>query len=370
MSNISYDGYIVRLHDHCEDHHSEIECICCDHNICAKKIFSKGIKGFATAQNLDSNTIASLNSNHHVAQVEPNFIAKKCAQTVPWGLERIGGLTNTIAQIGSNLTFSNVHFFVLDTGISVKNPDLNVVEALNFVETEKSAMDFDGHGTAVAGLIGAKDNNGQFVGVCPGAPLHGYKVLDKTGSGTFAQVISGLERVIEFKEAHSNLDIVVNMSLAASVPVFDYTSLDYLVQSMVVNYNIPVVVASGNNYSYSGYFSPAHTLEAITVGAYEQNNIMTYFSNFGPEVDILAPGVDLPTLFIKYSSNNWSGTSFACPLVAGAVGLYLARNPGAIASNIASSLLSISQSVDPALNPSIIDVYGWGPTTSVYVGTI
>lgn len=370
MSNIVHDGYIVRLHDDCHDHSEAIECICCDHNICAKQIFSKGIKGFSTTQNLDSSVIASLNSNHHVAKVEPNFIAKKCGQTVPWGLERIGGLSNTISQIGSNLSFSNVHFFVLDSGISVKNPDINVVEALNFIETERSAMDFDGHGTAVAGLIAAKDNSSNFVGVCPGAPIHGYKVLDKSGSGTFAQIIAGLERVIDFKEAHSYLDIVVNMSLGGYVGTTNYTSLDYVVQSMVLNYNIPVVVAAGNNSQYADNYSPAHTNEAITVGAYNPNNELSDFSNLGSKVDILAPGRDLPTLFIKYSSNNWSGTSFASPLVAGAVGLYMARNPGSIASNIGSNIFYISQSIDSSLNPPIIHYDPDTPTVSVYVGTI
>lgn len=370
MSNLAtFDGYIVRLHDDCHDHHQTIQCLCCDHNISAKRIFSKGIKAFST-HDLDQETIQNLNAQDHVHSVEPDYIVQKCSQQVPWGVQRVGALSNTLSQIGSNATFSNVHFFVLDTGVSVKNSDLNVVEALTFVTSEKGATDFDGHGTAAAGLIAGKDNDSSLVGICPGAPIHGYKVLNKDGSGTFSQIMDGLITVMNYMDAHPTTKAVVNMSLGGKVGTTSYNYMDVLVAYLVTNYNVPVVVAAGNSAENASLFSPAHVVEAITVGAYSQTNQLSSYTNYGSYVDILGPGDNLPVLYPKNTSNILSGTSFACPIVAGAVGLYITRNPNYVASNLATDLKNIAQSIDPSVNPAISHSVANTTNTSVYVGTI
>jgi subtilisin family serine protease len=299
-------------------------------------------------------------------------------QTIPEGLRRIGGLQSS-AQIGSrrSLAGKGVHMFVLDTGVDSRHADINVVESRSFVPTEPAADDLNGHGTMAAGVAAARDNDGHVVGVAPDVPIHGYKVLGATGSGSISNIVAALDAVIAFRlrsgsSSSSVKGIVVNMSLGGDVGTREYTSLDLAVTQAVTVHGIVVVAAAGNETQDAGTVSPAHAREAITVGSYDwATDKFSSFSNFGDVVDLLAPGERILTTAPGNRTDRADGTSFSCPYVAGAAALYLAnRNPRATPSEVARALCDLAADPHDGANPRIAGVPPSTPTISLFVARL
>ncbi len=324
--------------------------------------------------------IAALETDADILSIEPDIEVSAYAQTVPWGVTRIGTSSSTVADIDGDGSVSATNIFILDTGVAPNHPDLNRFAARSFVPRESSVDDLNGHGTAVAGVAAARDNAEGIVGVCPGAKIHSYKCLDRGGSGQLSWIIAAIEAVSTWKSAlpsGSTERAVVNMSLGGYVGSFAYTSLDYAVQSLVAK-GVPVVVAAGNSADLAGLYTPAHTTEAITVGAYDSGNNIASFSNYGEVVDILAPGVNILTTGINTRSRKptyvtYSGTSFSAPHVAGAVALYLTKNPGALPEDISTALKTYGTNANTAnTSPLITNKSSFPNTTqvSVYVSEI
>jgi subtilisin family serine protease len=259
----------------------------------------------------------------------------------------------------------------IDTGVSVKHPDVNVIESLSFMENEIGLTDLNGHGTAVATTIAAKNNSVYTLGICPGAQVHSYKVLGEDGSGYFSYSLAAIEKAIEFREQYSNVPMIVNMSLGGYVGNSDYTALDYAISNLVCTYHVPVVVAAGNETDDASTYSPAHCKEAITVGSYSQSNELSWFSNYGSDLDILAPGESLAVAYKKFSQDYMSGTSFAAPIVSGCIGTYLMENPSASPSQIKTALQEMPI-LAAQCNVSASITHGYANTThdSVYIGDI
>ncbi len=257
---------------------------------------------------------------------------------------------------------STVRVFVLDTGMYVNHPDLRVMEHVSFVP--ELADDLNGHGTHVAGIIGARNNSDYVIGVAPGIGLHAIKVLDRNGDGTSATVISGINHVINFKRANPTVPCVINLSLGVVVNMTSYNMIDTAC-AQAVNEGIVVVVAAGNDSIDARNVSPAHTTEVITVGAYDVYDRLASFSNYGTAIDILAPGSNV--LSTSYTGNTtiMSGTSMASPAVAGWCALYLQYQPTATPAQVAQALKLLSVSSD---NPSISHTRGTSTTRlSVFV---
>ena len=218
----------------------------------------------------------------------------------------------------------------------------------------ESYDDDNGHGTHVAGIIGAKNNHRGVVGVAPGARLWAVKVLDSRGFGTTSSVICGLDWVIR----HQNKIEVVNMSLGG--PGSDGRCSDDAYHKAVCKVNqagIPVVVAAGNAGERVRKTVPATWKETITVSAFadfdgrpdglagtgctrQRDDTFASFSNYGPDIDIAAPGVCIDSLSRRGRTETLSGTSMAAPHVAGAVALYKSRNRDASSKAVRNWLLS------------------------------
>ena len=111
------------------------------------------------------------------------------AQTLPWGIDRIDAESARRWRGMVVGAITNVNAYIIDTGIDTDHADLNVVKHVNFAGGPNK--DCNGHGTHVAGTVAAKDNTIDVVGVAPGAPLTGVKVLGCGGSGTTSGVIKG-----------------------------------------------------------------------------------------------------------------------------------------------------------------------------------
>jgi aqualysin 1 len=298
------------------------------HGIEVGRLYSSAIEGFSAT--IPEAKVAELRNDPSVELVEavqPVTIEQSGTyQALPWGINSIDGdISSTLAGNGSG-TVSNVRVYIIDSGIQTHS-DLNVVGGRNFVTGMLSTAwgDDHGHGTHVAGTVAARDNSQWVVGVAPGAPLYSLRVLDASGSGNSAIVVSALDwltaQVRSQKSAGTYLPTVVNMSLGGPAS----SAVDYAVRTLIAQ-GVVVVVAAGNENIDAYYSSPARVGEAITVGAIDNYGRKASFSNYGSVVDIQAPGVSIISTYKNGGAAWMSGTSMASPHVAGAAALYLSKS--------------------------------------------
>jgi subtilisin family serine protease len=259
-------------------------------------------------------------------------------QSIPWGISKTGATQSyTLAGNGSGVV-TGVRTYVIDTGVDMKNADLNRPLHVNFIADRKNT-DCNGHGTHVAGTMAAYDNTAAVVGIAPGAPVYGVKVLDCNGSGTTTSVIKGVDWVA----ANALLPAVANMSLGGGASQL----LDDAVRAAAAR-GIVFAIAAGNSSASACTASPARiggvgTPGVLVTAANDVNDLEASFSNYGSCVDIWAPGVAVPSLKLGGGVVSLSGTSMASPHVAGAAALYWARNPSATHGTVSSYLRQMSQ---------------------------
>jgi subtilisin len=311
----------------------------------ATHVYSHALKGFSAA--LTAGQAAQLAADQrvayvaddavvsttHVGKIEVEVFGPSDGQTIPTGESRIGA---SAYPTGST---ANVDVAVIDTGIDLDHPDLNVFQHVSFVggtQNNAGGDDDHGHGSHVAGTIAAKDDHNGVVGVAPGARLWAVKVLSSSGSGSTSDIIKG----IDYVAANAASIEVANMSLGGrTVGKFD-PMRDAIKAASALG--VVFVVAAGNDKVDCKNFAPANYPEVITVSAiadsdglpghlgartdYGYDDTFASFSNYGPAVDLAAPGVWITSTHKNGGYARMSGTSMACPHVAGAAALYLITN--------------------------------------------
>ncbi len=190
----------------------------------------------------------------------------------------------------------------------------------------QNGQDCAGHGTHVAGTVG-----GSTYGVAKNVQLVAVRVLDCSGSGTYSQVIAGIDWV----SANRQLPAVANMSLGGTKS----TALNNAVANSVSK-GVVYAVAAGNSNANACNTSPASAPTALTVGATDANDARASFSNYGTCLDIFAPGVNILSDWYTGDGDSatLSGTSMATPHVTGTAALYLEANPTATPAQVASAL--------------------------------
>lgn len=298
-------------------------------------VYSHALNGYAAT--IPNARLADVRADARVAYVEADSVMTAVAQTVPYGIAKVGAdVSSTKAGDGSG-AISNVNAYIIDTGIDPAHTDLNVVGHVNFAGGPNK--DCNGHGTHVSGTVAAKDNTSDVVGVAPGAPLTGVKVLGCSGSGSTSGVIAGIDWVT----ANAKKPAIANMSLGGSVS----TALDDAVRRSASS-GVFYAVAAGNAGADACNHSPARagagTNNGIaTVAATDSNDREASFSNFGPCVDIWAPGVSVLSTKKGGGTTTFSGTSMASPHVGGGGALYLSSNTGASPSTVESALKIAAQ---------------------------
>ncbi|MEU8068604.1 MULTISPECIES: S8 family peptidase [unclassified Micromonospora] len=246
-----------------------------------------------------------------------------------WGLDRIDQRN---LPLNSTYTYpntaTNVRAYIIDTGIRTTHSDFGgrATWGTNTVDTNNT--DCNGHGTHVAGTVG-----GTKYGVAKGVRLVAVKVLNCSGSGTTAGVISGVNWVT----SNAVKPAVANMSLGGGAS----TTLDNAVANSI-NSGITYALAAGNSSANACNSSPARVASAITVGATTSTDARASYSNYGSCVDIFAPGSSITSAWrtSDTATNSISGTSMASPHVAGAAALVLSANTSYTPAQVASYLTS------------------------------
>ena len=236
------------------------------------------------------------------------------AQTTPVGITRVGG-----GVAGATGTA-----WVIDTGIDLDHPDLNVdvARSRNFVSRETSPEDLNGHGTHVAGTIAARNNSIGVIGVAPDARVAAVRVLNRRGSGSYADIIAG----VDYVAANGQAGDVANMSLGGGASA----ALDTAVINAAAG-GIVFALAAGNESTDANTKSPARANgpNVYTVSAIDRNDVWASFSNFNnPPIDYAEPGVSILSTWLNGGYNTISGTSMATPHLAGLFLLGPVRNGG------------------------------------------
>jgi len=287
--------------------------------------------------------LAKVNADPRVRLVEPDGIAHACAQTIPWGVSHI----NAPALWAAGNKGTGVKVAVIDTGIDYTHPDLaaNYHGGYDYVNSDSNPMDDNGHGTHVSGTVAAVDNTIGVVGVAPEAWLYGVKVLDSGGSGYYSWIVSGIQWAV------TNGMRVCNMSLGGS-------SSDATLQSACqAAYDAGVLICAASGNSNGPLLYPAAYSSTFAVGATDSTDTRASFSCYGPELDVVAPGVDIlsTTLGGGYQS-GWNGTSMATPHVSGVAAL-MVRAGYSGTSNLMQRMRNTAHDLGASGRD---DYYGWG----------
>ena len=245
-----------------------------------------------------------------------------------WGIDRINQpalpLDNYADFAGKG---SGVEVYVIDTGVDYNHSNFANIARTGFDAVggdgwwdgrwrtpDGDPMDCEGHGTHVAGTVASTD-----YGVAPDATIIGVRVLNCSGSGSYSDVIDGIDWVTYQKSLKPSTPMVINMSLGGG-----YSSLVNNAVADAVAAGIIVVVAAGNSSALASNYSPASAPDAITVGSSTSTDAISYFSNYGSTVDIFAPGSSIKSTRYTGGTETLSGTSMASPHVAGIAAGYLA----------------------------------------------
>lgn len=267
------------------------------------------IKGFTGK--LTKQQFSDLQANPQVKSIEPDQVITALStstttvtlttQATQWGVTMVG------KGDGTGKTA-----WIIDSGVSTTHPDLNVdvARSVNFNPNVTGVEDGYGHGTMVAGIIGAKNNLEGVVGVAANAKIVALRVLDNNGAGTLSYLIKAVNHV----SINGKAGDVVNISLSAGVSAI----LDYFITQAAAK-GIFFAIAAGNSAANCSSTSPqrVNANNVYTVSAMDQNKYFWNSSNFGAPIDRAAPGVNITTTGKSGTYTSGSGTSFAAPHVAG-----------------------------------------------------
>ncbi len=329
------------------------------YGLAVEHVYEHVLPGFAAA--IPDPRLPQVRADPRVLFVAADRVLRPFAQVLPTGVDRVqADLSSAAAGDGRGMV--NVDVAVLDSGIDPAHPDLNVEGGYNCTGPDRAAWaDARGHGSHVAGIIGARDDATGVVGVAPGARLWAVKIVNDLGVATDSTALCGIDWVTR----HRSIE-VANMSLGG-------TGLDdgncgrsnldalHLAICRSVAAGVTYVVAAGNAATDAGLVVPAAYDEVITVSALADydgrpgggasptcdaaaDDTFPVWSNHGADVDLGAPGVCILSAYKQGGYQTLSGTSMAAPHVAGAAALYLAAHRRAGPGDVRAALTSPANS--------------------------
>jgi len=303
-----------------------------------KQVYGKALKGFSIGLNrgqlkkLEKEGVIDYIIPDRVVQLAPpreRGPKKKnnttndntsSSQTIPWGVTKVGGVSNGVGKT----------VWVLDSGVDLDHPDLNV-DVTNawsgFGGRDRSPDDSNGHGTHVAGIIGAKDNGFGVVGVAAGATIVPVKVLNSRGLGSYSVILAGIDYVTRKGKPGD----VANLSLGGVVDAI----VDNAVINAAASSGMHFVLAAGNEAIDCSGVSPARANGpgVYTISAMDSANRFASFSNYGSSVDYCAPGVNILSTYPGGGYAIMDGTSMAAPHASAVLLLGTATTNGVVSGD-------------------------------------
>jgi subtilisin family serine protease len=294
------------------------------------------LEGYAAQ--IPDKRLDEVRADSSVAYIEGDSTVTIAAQKLPWGVDRVEADVSSARAGNGSGAISDVNVYVIDTGIR-RHSDLNVVEQVNFHGGRNT--DCDGHGTHVAGTVAAEDNNTSVVGVAPGAPLTGVKVLGCDGSGSVASVIAGIGWVTADAQKRKNFRTPAIANL--SIDTLANRALDQSVRASAAS-GIFYSVAAGNEGRNACKHSPARAGAGkkgsgiVTTAMTNKSNREPSWSNYGPCVDLWAPGTGILSTRMGGGTTTKSGTSMSAAHVGGGAALYLSSHRRASPTTVESAL--------------------------------
>jgi subtilisin family serine protease len=293
--------------------------------------------------------IKYIQKDHYRLRVGPPVDVKAgpspLSETLPWGVDRID------ADLAWSTTKgTGVKVAIMDTGIDMDHPDLeaNIKGGINTIAPSgkyKDPNDFDddhGHGSHCAGIVAAIDNEIGVIGVAPEAWLYGVKVLSGSGFGYDSDIIEGIQWCVD------NDIQVISCSFGGYED--DQASRD--AYQAAWDAGVLIVAAAGNEGYEDPDLWPAGYPTVMAISAMDSNDEIPYWSNYGDEIELAAPGVSIYSCYKKGKYTTMSGTSMACPHVSGTAALVWAANPGYSNSQVRNRLNSTAEDLGAA---------GWDP---------
>lgn len=303
-------------------------------------VYSHALNGYAAS--IPDANLAALRTDASVDFVEADgTVSIDTTQNNPpsWGLDRIDQVN---LPLSNSYTYTNtgagVRAYIIDTGIFTAHNNFGGRATSGFDAIDGgTADDCHGHGTHVAGTTG-----GSTYGVAKGVSLIAVRVLDCGGSGTYAQVIAGVDWVTGDHDPGE--PAVANMSLGGSAN----NALDTAIRNSITD-GTAYSIAAGNGDAFGNPLnactvSPARVKEAMTNGASDITDKAATFSNFGRCIDWYAPGVNITSSWIgsPNASNTISGTSMATPHTTGVAALYLQTHPAVTPAQLRTALFALT----------------------------
>ena len=299
------ENYIIYLNDHI--HETIIEDLSLD-------IIQEFDYIPALIINADDGVLQQLENDSAIKYIEKDQVVEILTLDPQWATTKI----NAPLAWNAGFTGKGIKIAVIDSGIS-RHDYLNIAGGISFVSGKNYDEDDHGHGTHVAGIIGAQNSRLGNHGVAPGAKLYAIKSMDSEGKGTLSSVIAGIEWSIE-----NNIDII-NMSIGIST----HSRVFEEVINKAYHNGVLVVAAAGNSgFSADGnVMYPAKYESVIAVSAIDHNNERASFSSTGAEVELTAPGLNILSTNSQNDFEFMSGTSMATPFVTGTLALYMEKYP-------------------------------------------
>ncbi|MFD1929318.1 S8 family serine peptidase [Sporosarcina siberiensis] len=263
-----------------------------------------------------------LRQHHTVKTIEPDSVISTNMQIVDWGFTEV----NASESHKLGFTGKGIKIGIIDSGIDKNHPDLEVAGGISFIGSPTDYHDDDnGHGTHVAGIIAARDNDFGTIGIAPEVELYAIKAMGNDGLGNNSDVIQGIEWAVA-----NNLDII-NLSIT--------TQQKSIIMELAINnayeHGLLIVGAAGNQLidfiEPVDVLYPARFPAVIAVGAINKNGDKSDFSYYGNSLEFVAPGEEVFSTYIQNPTKKpyatSSGTSMAAPFVTGIAALYKEAYP-------------------------------------------
>jgi subtilisin family serine protease len=308
--------------------------VAAEHGVRPDFVYTHALTGFAGS--ISDAARAGLLRDARVLRVEPDGIAHTVTtQTgATWGIDRIDQRSGIDGSFTYTNTGAGVTAYIIDTGIETSHPDFGgrATVGVDEIGDGRNGKDCNGHGTHVSGTVG-----GSTYGVAKEVSLVAVRVLNCSGSGSWSGVVAGIDWVVG---NHGSGPAVSNMSLGGGASA----TVDDAVNRMI-NDGVASAVAAGNG-NQGGRaqdackYSPARVANAMTIGATDQSDTKTSWSNYGNCVDWFAPGLGIKSDWLNGGTNTISGTSMATPHTAGVAALYLQSDPTASPAAVRAALFA------------------------------